>query len=908
MKELVTRLGMSLVLGMTAAHAAAAKAPRAAGPLALGDSKSQLVYTPVAPCRIVDTRAAGGPLTPGAPRQFRLTGLDLSAQGGNAAGCGVPKGRATVAFVNFVAVNPAGAGNLRAWAYSAPPAPVPNSSVLNYALIAGAGLNIANAIALPICDPSEPEQACPVDFLVQADGSATQLVADVVGFFERLPTEQLPDLAVPAGTVILWDQSNACPAGYSRAASLDGRWPRGAATPGGTGGAETHAHGMPHTHGMANHTHSGTTNGANASAGGNAGAPEPEAPRGSHTHTFATGGPSPNVTDGPSLADTGAASSLPPYAGVLFCRKDEPTPRPLALGDSGSRLLYTPVTPCRIIDTRAAGGSLAVGAAREFSVTGQNLSQQGGSSTGCNIPFERATSAFINFVAVNPTGAGNLRAWAHHTPPLPPPNSSVLNYAFVAGAGLNVANGVAIPICDPSEEDQTCPLDFRAQADGHSTHLVADVVGFFERFPGEEVPDLAVPPGAVVIWDQSPTCPAGYERAAALDGLLPRGAATLGGTGGAASHAHPMSHTHGMSNHVHSGETSGAFQGPLVGGSGGQVAPLGHSHPFTTGGPSSSVTDGSSAATTDAGSSLPPYSDVLFCRRLAGPLALGDSSAHLVYTPTPPCRILDTRLAGGGLAAGIPRSFQATGDDLSAQGGSATGCNVPPGPTAVAMINFVAVNPAGAGNLRAWAFRSPPAAAPNSSVLNYAAVAGAGLNIANAIALPVCDRSEPGQTCGSDFQVRADGSGTHLVADVVGFFERFPTEDVPGLAIPAGTVVLWDPSSDCPEGYSRVSALDGRFLRGAATPGGTGGADSHSHGIPHTHGLGNHTHSGTTGPTTDAGIIAGGAATSAAALSHGHGFTTGVPSSNVSDGPSPAACSSASSLPPYIDVLFCRKD
>ena len=51
-------LTMSLVLGIPAARGDAARPPAAAGPLALGDSKAQLVYTPVPPCRIVDTRQA----------------------------------------------------------------------------------------------------------------------------------------------------------------------------------------------------------------------------------------------------------------------------------------------------------------------------------------------------------------------------------------------------------------------------------------------------------------------------------------------------------------------------------------------------------------------------------------------------------------------------------------------------------------------------------------------------------------------------------------------------------------------------------------------------------------------------------------------------------------------------------
>ena len=907
-------LAVGLALGTTQAWAAD-------GPRAVGDSNAQLVYTPVAPCRILDTRVAGGALVPGVPRQFRVTATDLSSQGGNPAGCNVPFSRATAALINFVAVNPTGAGNLRAWAYRTPlPAP-PNSSVLNYAFIAGSGLNIANGIGIPICDPSQSGQTCAQDFLVQADGNTTHVVADVVGFFERFPTEQVPARSVPTGTIILWDQSNVCPTGYDRVGSFDGRFLRGAASPGATGGSDTHTHDITHAHPL-DHTHGGTTGGVSDSTTFNSGAAEREAAR-SHTHPIFTSSAS-GTSGSASPSASSSASGVPPYADVLFCRKLAPAPPapardtagPLTLGDSNAQLVYTPVAPCRIIDTRVAGGSLAAGVPREFSVTGIDLSPQGGSGTGCNVPFGRATAALINFTAVNAVGPGNLRAWAYQTPPPAPPNSSVLNYAFVPGSGLNVANGIAIPICDRAVPGQLCPFDFRAQADGNGTQLVADVVGFFERFPTEELSALVLPAGAVLIWDQSNTCPTGFTRVGTYDGRFLQGNSVAGGTGGASTHAHGITHTHTMANHTHTGSTG--FPGaPAVGG-GGIAASFDHDHAsFTTGGPSANTTDGPSTGTSGSASSLPPYRDVLLCRKVppapapatvakAAPETIGDATAQLVYTPVAPCRIADTRAAGGPLVPGTPRDLRVTGGDLSSQGGSATGCSVPSGRATAALINFVAVNPSGPGNLRAWAFRTPPPAPPNSSVLNYAFVPGSGLNLANGIAIPICNPAEPGQTCALDFRVQADGNGTQLVADVVGFFERFPTEDLGDLAVPAGAVVIWDQSGECPAGYTRTNAFDARFFRAGAAAGGTGGSATHAHDMAHTHTLGGHTHSGTTSAST--GISsAGGASSGAADDGHTHNFTTGVPSgpSGAPDNPNTGA---ASSLPPYIDVLFCRKD
>jgi hypothetical protein len=152
------------------------------------------------------------------------------------------------------------------------------------------------------------------------------------------------------------------------------------------------------------------------------------------------------------------------------------------LGTTPPDLVYRSVTPCRLIDTRSGGGSLAAGSPRDFRVTGTDFTAQGGNPAGCAVPIGGATAAVINFVAVNPVGAGDLRAWAYSQPPVTPPNASIVNYIPIPGipAGspnLNIANGVVIPLCDPALS--ACPFDFKAQADVSSTHLVADVLGYF---------------------------------------------------------------------------------------------------------------------------------------------------------------------------------------------------------------------------------------------------------------------------------------------------------------------------------------------------------------------------------------------------------------------------------------------
>src|SRR4051794_40894311 len=55
------------------------------------DSAIESKFTPIVPCRVVDTRVAGGKLIPGTPRGFVAANTaGFPAQGGTINGCGVP--------------------------------------------------------------------------------------------------------------------------------------------------------------------------------------------------------------------------------------------------------------------------------------------------------------------------------------------------------------------------------------------------------------------------------------------------------------------------------------------------------------------------------------------------------------------------------------------------------------------------------------------------------------------------------------------------------------------------------------------------------------------------------------------------------------------------------------------------
>jgi hypothetical protein len=180
--------------------------------------------------------------------------------------------------------------------------------------------------------------------------------------------------------------------------------------------------------------------------------------------------------------------------------------------------------------------------------------------------------------------------------------------------------------------------------------------------------------------------------------------------------------------------------------------------------------------------------------RSARAAALGDAESDLLFVPLPPCRVIDTRLSGNGIiTAGSTRDFWIAGtDDFSGQGGSSTGCGVPLSPTsqpiaAAVAINLVAVTPAGPGFLKAWEFGL---AEPLASIINYSNI---GTNLANGVILPIAGvMAQP-----ADLSIEANTNQVHLVADVTGYFTRFPVETLNHLAGSSATANVSLSSGTC---------------------------------------------------------------------------------------------------------------
>jgi hypothetical protein len=148
---------------------------------------------------------------------------------------------------------------------------------------------------------------------------------------------------------------------------------------------------------------------------------------------------------------------------------------PAAIGDPRADLVFTPIEPCRLFDTRFDElGPIQAEWARNFYVAGiSGFEEQGGNVGGCNIPYGDAAAVFINFVGVSAPMMGHLTAFAYEEPDPPLPRASVLNYDSSMFA---IGNGVAVPICDTLL--QNCSFDLIVWTN-RTIHVVGDAYGYW---------------------------------------------------------------------------------------------------------------------------------------------------------------------------------------------------------------------------------------------------------------------------------------------------------------------------------------------------------------------------------------------------------------------------------------------
>jgi hypothetical protein len=193
---------------------------------------------------------------------------------------------------------------------------------------------------------------------------------------------------------------------------------------------------------------------------------------------------------------------------------------------------------------------------------------------------------------------------------------------------------------------------------------------------------------------------------------------------------------------------------------------------------------------------------------VAAPQVLGDSFTEQVYNVvSPPCRVVDTRLAGartGPLVPGVQRTFDLGADaETDGQGGGpfAPSCGTLPSFHPIAWaINIAVVGVSaytGHGFVKVWPFTGPE---PNASVINW--MPGQNGAISNGLTLTGC----PG--CADSIFVKSFGvDQTHLIIDVMGYYSpaTFNSSTVTRVAgapvsVPGTGVGTFVPGAACPAG------------------------------------------------------------------------------------------------------------
>jgi len=106
------------------------------------------------------------------------------------------------------------------------------------------------------------------------------------------------------------------------------------------------------------------------------------------------------------------------------------------------------------------------------------------------------------------------------------------------------------------------------------------------------------------------------------------------------------------------------------------------------------------------------------------------------------------------------------------------------------------------------------------------------------------------------------------------------------MSVPSGMIAIFQ--GDCPSGWTRVSAFDGKFLRGASSYGGEGGAQNHYHtcDIPEFD-----------SDNESVGSAGGYFGQTSPYKYHKHKINPPATDTDTKD-----------HLPPYINVVFCKKD
>jgi hypothetical protein len=142
------------------------------------------------------------------------------------------------------------------------------------------------------------------------------------------------------------------------------------------------------------------------------------------------------------------------------------------IGSAASDLVFTPVAPCRILDTRQSQGGtgpIPSGGTKSFIVWGNSFGPQGGAVTNCGITASGNTTGIaVNLTVVTPATSGYITAFPYNT--LKPMAATVnFNTGDVRGNLAIVQIPVGVNSFDMSIYSSS------------TTDIVGDIVGFYSK-------------------------------------------------------------------------------------------------------------------------------------------------------------------------------------------------------------------------------------------------------------------------------------------------------------------------------------------------------------------------------------------------------------------------------------------
>jgi len=186
-----------------------------------------------------------------------------------------------------------------------------------------------------------------------------------------------------------------------------------------------------------------------------------------------------------------------------------PISRPYAIGDTSNQLVFTPIAPCRVVDTRGAGartGVIAAEASRTFDLTTEAFTSGQGVSGPCTgLPSLSHYAWSVNITVTGYGGVGGLKAWPYGGTE---PNASIINYSTTLSPAI--ANGLTLTGC------YGCANDITIKAFSAATHVIIDVAGYYQEATGTSATvtavvgtPVAVPGGAGSSFVDGGICPAG---------------------------------------------------------------------------------------------------------------------------------------------------------------------------------------------------------------------------------------------------------------------------------------------------------------------------------------------------------------------------------------------------------------